>query len=484
MTLKRFPLRRILNLAYTYDAAGNLAGRQNNTLLQAFQTDKANELVNVALANNLLTVAGSLANGVSALSVNGQSASIYSDLTFSVPGGVTVTNGANTLTAVINGTLTNSLTEVLPAAVNLRYDANGNLLWDGVKAFTYDCANELAGVTVTNVIKTTYAYDGLGRRRIRRDYSWTNNAWAETNEVHYVYDGMTVLQERNSNNVPVVTYTRGVDLSGTVGGGGGIGGLLARTDANGSTYYHADGNGNITALVDGSGNLVAKYLYDSFGNTLGMWGSLAAANTDRFSSKEMDLRTGIYYFGYRYYEPNLQRWLNRDPIQERGGINLYDYVNNDPINLFDPLGLWNADRQEELDSRQPTKPNPGPSPGMTCSLRGLLDMPAATARAVASQFALGVTAAGSLYNTWNHNVDNLPHDPNAVYYVPMGFGFGTVSYYDSSDESVVNLPAMMMGDTPILLTPSELDVFAQEAQSRIQRTGIPVGPGAPRRPLD
>ena len=81
MTLKRFPHHRILNLAYTYDAAGNLADRQNNTLLQAFQTDKANELVNVALANNVLTVAGSLANGVSALSVNGQSAAIYGDQT-------------------------------------------------------------------------------------------------------------------------------------------------------------------------------------------------------------------------------------------------------------------------------------------------------------------------------------------------------------------------------------------------------------------
>jgi hypothetical protein len=84
-----------------------------------------------------------------------------------------------------------------------------------------------------------------------------------------------------------------VDLSGTLQGAGGVGGLLARTDNTGNTaYYHSDGNGNVTMLVDGSGNLLAKYLYDSFGNTLGMWGPLAATNTYRFSSKEVDLGRG------------------------------------------------------------------------------------------------------------------------------------------------------------------------------------------------
>jgi RHS repeat-associated protein len=140
-------------------------------------------------------------------------------------------------------------------------------------------------------------------------------------------------------------------VSGTLGGVGGIGGLLARTDNNGSSYYHTDGNGNVTMLVDGSGNVLAKYLYDSFGNTLGMWGPLATANTYRFSSKEIEARTGDYDYGYRYYAPNLQRWLNQDPIGERGGINLYTYVHNNPINLFDPWGFDAFDDMGLSDAR-------------------------------------------------------------------------------------------------------------------------------------
>jgi RHS repeat-associated protein len=71
-----------------------------------------------------------------------------------------------------------------------------------------------------------------------------------------------------------------------------------------------------------------------------MWGPLASVNTYRFSSKEMDLQSGDYYYGYRYYEPNYQRWLNRNPIQEAGGINLYQFVDNNPINEVDIDGLW------------------------------------------------------------------------------------------------------------------------------------------------
>ena len=84
-------------------------------------------------------------------------------------------------------------------------------------------------MTVTNSWKTEFAYDGLFRRRIRKEYVWSGS-WLPASETRYVYDGRVVLQERDGNNLPSVTYTRGLDLSGTFQGAGGIGGLLARTD--------------------------------------------------------------------------------------------------------------------------------------------------------------------------------------------------------------------------------------------------------------
>ncbi|HUA65457.1 MAG TPA: hypothetical protein VME24_06395 [Alphaproteobacteria bacterium] len=99
---------------------------------------------------------------------------------------------------------------------------------DGFKHFAYDDENELIAVWVTNAWSNSFAYDGKMRRRIERDYSWDagTSGWTETNEVHFIYDGNLVVEERNASNVPLVSYTRGLDLSGTFQGAGGIGGLL------------------------------------------------------------------------------------------------------------------------------------------------------------------------------------------------------------------------------------------------------------------
>src|SRR5262249_20276757 len=155
------------------------------------------------------------------------------------------------------------------------------------------------------------------RRRIRREYTWRSSAWGQTNEVRYIYDGVLVIQERDSSNLPGVSYTRGRDMSGSLQGAGGIGGVLARTRHHMLTtggpgahaYYGADGSGNVTVLINTNQAIVAKYLYDPYGNILSQSGPLADANPYRFSSKELHVLSGISYFGFRFYDPNLQRWL-------------------------------------------------------------------------------------------------------------------------------------------------------------------------------
>jgi len=89
-------------------------------------------------------------------------------------------------------------------------------------------------------------------------------------------------------------------------------------------------------------NIVARYRYDAYGKLLGRWGTLADANHYRFSSMEFFSNPGIYGYPRRFYEPNYQRWLNRDPIGEVGGVNLYQTVGNTPINKVDPYGLLDA----------------------------------------------------------------------------------------------------------------------------------------------
>jgi RHS repeat-associated protein len=239
---------------------------------------------------------------------------------------------------------------VAAASESTGYDANGNLTYYalGPQNFTYDDENRLVAWEQETDFRCELIYDGAGRLRKRTEYIWDfgdeDYQWVWQSETLYLYDGMRVIQERNASNVPTVSYTRGSDLGGSLEGAGGIGGLLARSHGyslgNWSThnYYHADGNGNITYLMTSAQGLAASYRYDPYGNTLNYSGSLAGANAYRFSSKEYHSNSEFYYYGYRWYAPSLQRWLNRDPLGERGGINLYGFVGNKPVGFIDPDG--------------------------------------------------------------------------------------------------------------------------------------------------
>ena len=67
-------------------------------------------------------------------------------------------------------------------------------------------------------------------------------------------------------------------------------------------------------MLNSAQSRVAEYVYDPYGNTISSAGTLATANVYRFSSKEVNADSGLYYYGYRFYDPHLQRWLNRDPV--------------------------------------------------------------------------------------------------------------------------------------------------------------------------
>ena len=361
-------------LGYFYDAAGNLNYRTNNTLLQQFNVNNLNELTTVTNGGKL-TVAGTTTSPATNVTVNGLNANLYVDSTFASTNQPWV-NGNNSYTAIAKdhyGRMdTNSITVDIEGTNAFVYDLNGNLRTNGTRVFEYDDENQLVRITEPNAWKSEFAYDGKMRRRIRKEYTWSGGTWLQTNEVRYVYDGNLVIQERDLNNLPQVTYTRGTDLSGSLQGAGGIGGLLART-ANPLTLnpqtsifatalYHADGNGNITCLIYTNQIIAAKYEYDPYGHIMSQSGSLAGDNLYRFSSKEYNSPSGLVYYLYRYYEPNLQRWPNRDPLGEPGfealrrrqadllgdGPNLYTFLKGNPVNRTDSLGL-DGEATLELD---------------------------------------------------------------------------------------------------------------------------------------
>ena len=99
-----------------------------------------------------------------------------------------------------------------------------------------------------------------------------------------------------------------------------------------------DNNGNVTKYIDENGNIVAAYEYDDFGRIISQTGPMADFFRIRFSTKYCDSETGLYYYGYRFYSPTLMRWLNRDPIEEEGGLNLYSFCGNNVISTIDSLG--------------------------------------------------------------------------------------------------------------------------------------------------
>ncbi len=101
-------------------------------------------------------------------------------------------------------------------------------------------------------------------------------------------------------------------------------------------YYHADALGSIIGLTDEKGQEVTQYAYDPFGNVIVL--GEESDNPFQYTGREND-GTGLYYYRFRYYSPELQRFISEDLIGLSGGINKFTYVGNNPVNWIDSLGL-------------------------------------------------------------------------------------------------------------------------------------------------
>jgi RHS repeat-associated protein len=167
--------------------------------------------------------------------------------------------------------------------------------------------------------------------------------WDLSYQRYFVYDGWNLIVELDGNANVVNSVVLGLDLSDSEQGAGGVGGLLMLTDSGADTHFVGhDGNGNVTRLVDSSlGTITASYEYSPFGKRLSATGTMALVNPFRFSNKYEDDESGFNYYGFRFYNPDTGRWLNRDPISEKGCINIYAFTENTPIGSTDLLGLAN-----------------------------------------------------------------------------------------------------------------------------------------------
>jgi RHS repeat-associated protein len=229
-------------------------------------------------------------------------------------------------------------------STSLAHDDNGNLTDDGQHLLNWDEENRLLEVhrKSDNALLVQNEYDALSRRVVKKSFV---PALQET-QFFYHQTGFLPLVETDSAGNIQKSYVWGLDFTGTKQDGGGIGGLISITnEITGRTYQPIfDTQYNTTALVDANtGDVVATFRYSSYGVLLEATGEFSEC-AFRFSTKYEDSETGLYYYGYRFYSPELGRWASRDPLGALDGPNLYEFVGDNPFNDLDPLGLQDFQR--------------------------------------------------------------------------------------------------------------------------------------------
>jgi len=218
----------------------------------------------------------------------------------------------------------NALVPKTPEAFT--YDADGNLTSDSLWTNVWNAENRLVLTESAAGVPTgarrreawTYLPDGRWIERVVSTHNGSSYDPAGTNR--FVWDGQVLLAVLDHTNGLVMSFLRGLDLSGSMDGAGGVGGVLAVTfRSNGTHFVCYDGNGNVMALTDAAtGANSAMFEYGPFGEVIRATGPMARVNPFRFSTVYQDDETDLLMYVHRPYSASTGRFLSRDPFREVG----------------------------------------------------------------------------------------------------------------------------------------------------------------------
>jgi RHS repeat-associated protein len=310
--------------SYDYDKAGNRTNEQLGNTVATIAPNNLNQVSTRSFAVGKMHFRGHV-NEPATVTVAGNLASIDAQGDFD--GIANVTGGNNTVsiaaTDASGNTRTNTYQVNVPygGTIPLSYDLNGNLSSDFARTYEWDAANRLVAINyIEQPYRTEFTYDGLGRRVKIVE---TDNG-VVTSTKNFVWKGMDIVEERDASNVVTKSYF----LSGERHAGGSDDGLY---------YYTKDHLGSIRELSDITGAVRARYEYDPYGARVKVDGMLDA--DFGYTGHYYHAASNLHLTLHRAYSATLGTWLNRDPIGEIGGLNLYAYVDNAPVSYVDPLGL-------------------------------------------------------------------------------------------------------------------------------------------------
>ncbi|MBS0623449.1 MAG: DUF687 family protein [Verrucomicrobia bacterium] len=250
--------------------------------------------------------------------------------------------------------LYNSLNQLIAQAkAEFSYDPQGNLLrktLDGEESqFESNILSQLTAIEKPDQTYLSFSYDPFGRRAIKKTYDSKekNKKTLFTTRSFYIgFHELGILNEKGAIKKLRVPGIAGSQIS--------LKSIAIEIESQTFAILH-DIFGNVIALLDpASREIVESYTYSAFGTEKiynayqKQISSSALGNHWRYAEKPIDEETGLIYFGFRYYDPSIGRWISKDPAGFIDGPNLYAYCHNNPLRCYDPFGLESQVSEEQF----------------------------------------------------------------------------------------------------------------------------------------